>query len=130
MSTPGVTTEYVFYVGENIGNISLWERSTSDWDRDDWQHERPIYANTRGQGVWYSSSPDEYHGTEPAEPTEAFWQALGQILDEDADQVDVRECVWYERETVQSILQMLDEGAVPGPMEQLLAYAEQDGGYE
>jgi hypothetical protein len=124
MSTPGVTTEYVFYVGENIGNISLWERSTSDWDHVDWQHERPIYANTRGQGVWYSSSPDEYHGTEPVEPTEAFWNALKQITDPEGGRIDVEDCEWYECEVVQSTIQMVEAGAVTDPMEDLLAYAE------
>jgi hypothetical protein len=110
--------EYRFYIGERIGNVSLWRRTAEDT-------EQPIMANTRGLTTWFSYDFDEYENTEPAQPTQAFWDALA-ALRQGAYEVDLAECEWYERELIHS----LGEPAMTGEQEQLLEYAVEQSGPE
>ena len=103
--------EYRFYVGVNVGNVSLWRRTAEDT-------EQPIMANTRGLTTWFSYDFDEYENTDPERPTQAFWDALA-ALRQGAYEVDLSDCEWYERELVHS----LGDPALTDEQEQLLDYA-------
>lgn len=103
--------QYRFYVGESVGNVSLWRRTDEDT-------EKPIVANTRGLTTWFSYEFDEYANTEPEEPTQQFWDALAKIA-AGVREVEIADCEWYERELVQS----LGEPELTTEQEDLLDYA-------
>jgi hypothetical protein len=108
--------EYRFYVGERVGNVSLWRRT-------DETTEKPIVANTRGLTTWFSYDFDEYENTEPVNPTDAFWKALAKI-DAGKAEIQIADCEWYERELIQS----LGRPAFTGEQRELLDYAREQAG--
>lgn len=114
-----VEPEYVFYVGDRIGTVGLWERRGPEF-------ERPIVANTRGENVWFSSDPEQTNlgdGDPRRKPTQAFWEALYQIHS-GADRIDIRDCEWYERQVIHSAINMLEQEDVPRDLGLLLEDSE------
>ncbi|WP_256394143.1 hypothetical protein [Natronoarchaeum rubrum] len=121
---------YHFEVGDPVGTVGLWKRYASD-EFDEFVAEYPIYQNTRGQGVWNSEDVDT-RNTDETDPSAAFWRALKTITTaEPGEPIDVRECEWYERELINSLLSMRElEHAgeeLPHEIGELLAYAELRG---
>lgn len=121
----GLVKDYVFFIGDPIRTVSLWKRYGEPEDAvpEEYTAEYPIYANTRGQGVWNTEEPGETN-QETVEPTDAFWNAVWDIRHNDSGSIDVEDCEWYEREVIQSLLHMLHDEATTVEMGGLFAYAE------
>jgi len=105
-----MSEKYAIYLGDRINNISLWVREDGK--------EYPIFANTRGQGEWYSLNPDVYENTEPHSLSAEMKEWLAHIhrvengliehdgmfaakaIEADAPDADPE---WYETEIVNQI---------------------------
>jgi len=122
---PADDLEYVWYLGDEVRTVGLWRREG--------EREHPIYQNTRGRAMWNSFETDNYQGTTPIRPTEAFWDAAAALAGatdhEPEDEIDISDCDWFERE----FLQAFHHVESPPETVELLRYAaeryhDDDGG--
>ena len=114
--------DYYWYVGDPLPTVSLYKRTG--------RYEMPIYENTRGQAVFHGADVDDGTSDEH-EPTDAFWSALETFIDGRAERIDVEECEWYEREFLQSLVNVgaeTDPERVPTEIGQLFAQVDDDYG--
>jgi hypothetical protein len=96
---------YRFSVGDEIGHITFWIQydETDGPVSDSYTQEYPLWANTRGIGMFISSDP-EFGEDDYIEPSEAFWKTLAAISEiEEGDSVSTEDCEWYEREFLSSM---------------------------
>jgi len=116
---------YRIYLGEHVGNVSLWKRV------DD-TTEKPIMANTRGLNTWFSYNFDEYANTEPLEPSDAFVAWLDEYYrrifgaGEMRQNRELGEPEWYEN----SILNSIADPKLTQEQEELLQWAHEHSGRE
>ncbi|MFW5896322.1 MAG: hypothetical protein ACOCUA_02950 [archaeon] len=109
--------EYFWYVSDPVPAVGLWKRTG--------RYEMPIYQNTRGMGVFNALSEDEGSETD-REPTDAFWDALEDVVSE--GEIDAQGCEWYETEFIHTLLNVAaecDEEDLPTEIGQLFAYVKE-----
>jgi hypothetical protein len=105
---------FVWYVGERIGSVSLWARYA--------EMEFPVYSNTRGQGTW-NTAELEKTTQEAYHPSADFYKAVVELVGPGSDPVDVEDCRWWEREALNSLVAMLEQGDDIPEMDQLISHA-------
>jgi len=111
--------EYYWYVGDPIPTVGLWKRTG--------RYEMPIFQNTRGQGVFNGLDTDD-GDIDGTEPTDAFWSALEDVVDQDGGGVDIEGCEWFEREFIHALLGVAaetDEDDIPTEVGQLFAFVRE-----
>jgi len=121
--------EYVFYVGDKVGSVSLWKRYDDDYGDEEvptqFTQEYPIVQNTRGRWMWNGS--DESAGNVGSiEPTDEFWRGLEQIANGDLRGLEI-DPEWYEAELIGELLDLchaVDGDDLPTEIGGLLAYAQ------
>lgn len=107
---------YVWYINNPIRSVSLWRRSGGG--------EFPAYQNTRGRCIWNSPETGVTNAAVRT-PTDAFWDAINQLLEEGVTEIDVEDCKWWERECIESLIGVVEEDEGPRAVGLLLSHAEE-----
>jgi hypothetical protein len=113
--------EYVWYVGDPVPTVGLWKRTRG--------HEVPIYQNTRGEAVFNGLSVSD-GDIDATEPTSAFWNALNELINSDAEKIDVGYSKWFEIEFINAVAGIgIDKDDSENPIEvgQLFSIAQERG---